>query len=226
MFGEWHLAVFGAEHIDIYIFIAIACNETSILVAAFSRWKTFTSHFIWTMQWGGAMSTSANNVNCSLAHARRWSHIPMTLSAGVPLKLIFIPGHTKSGGVLCYTLRTLSVRPSVSALFPCSNFITFWPIFFKLCIYIGIGEEWYGIASGLILFWNNRVMALDLCQKCFVLRFRALTLVPIFFKLCIDIGIGQEWYGIASGIISFRNNRVMALDLCPKCIFGQYLKNE
>ena len=71
-------------------------------------------------------------------------------------------------------------------------------------------------------------MALDVCQKCFVLRFRALTLVrflPIFFKLCIGIGIGQEWYGIAIRIISFKNNRVMALDLCPKCIFAQYLKN-
>ena len=70
-------------------------------------------------------------------------------------------------------------------------------------------------------------MALDVCQKCFALNFRALTLVPflpIFFKLCIDIGIGEEWYGIASGIISFRNNKVKALDLCPKCIFGQYLK--
>ena len=44
--------------------------------------------------------------------------------------------------------------------------------------------------------------------------------------VCIDIGIGEEWYGIASGLISIRNNRVMALDLCPKCIFGQYLKNE
>ena len=43
---------------------------------------------------------------------------------------------------------------------------------------------------------------------------------------CIDIGIGEEWYGIASGIISFRNNIVMALDSCPKCIFAQYLKNE
>ena len=122
----------------------------------------------------------------------------------------------------------VSIRPSVSASFPCSNFSTFWPIFFTLCIDIGIGEEWYGIASGLISFWNNRVMAFDVCQKCFALRFRALTLVPflsIFFKLCIDIGIGEEWYGILSGIISFRNNRVMALDLCPKFIFGQCLKN-
>ena len=57
-------------------------------------------------------------------------------------------------------------------------------------------------------------MALDVCQKCFVLRFLALfsMFLPIFFKLCIGIGIGKEWYGIASGIISFRNNRVMALE--------------
>ena len=74
----------------------------------------------------------------------------------------------------------LSVRPSVSASFPCSNFSTFWPIFFKLCIDIDIGEEWYGIASGLISFWNNRVMALDVCQKCFALHFPALTLVPLY----------------------------------------------
>ena len=43
---------------------------------------------------------------------------------------------------------------------------------------------------------------------------------------CTDIGNGEEWYGIASGIISLRNNIVMALDSCPKCIFAQYLKNE
>ena len=97
----------------------------------------------------------------------------------------FILRHTKSGGVLRYTLRTLSVRPSlrrpsVSASFRCSNFSTFWPIIFKLCIDIGIGKEWYGFASGLIPFWNNRVMALDVCQKFFVLRFRALSLVPFY----------------------------------------------
>ena len=28
-------------------------------------------------------------------------------------------------------------------------------------------------------------------------------------KFCIDVGIAEEWYGIASGLISFRNNRVM-----------------
>ena len=171
--------------------------------------------------------------------------------------IFYTPPHKKWRGIMLYppNFECPSVRLSVSTSFPCSNFSTFWPIFFKLCIDIGIGEEWYGIASGPISFWNNRVMALDVCQKCFALHFRALTLVPlyppnfecpsvrlsvsasfpcsnfstfwpIFFKLCIDIGIGEEWYLMASGIISFRNNRVMALDLCPKCIFGQYLKSE
>ena len=85
----------------------------------------------------------------------------------------------------------LSVRPSISASFPCSNFNTFWPIFFKLCIDIGIKEEWYEIASGLISFWNNRVMALDVCQKCFVLRFHALTLVPFYRFLQT---LHRHWY--------------------------------
>ena len=36
----------------------------------------------------------------------------------------------------------------------------------------------------------------------------------LVFKLCI----GYEG-GIANGLISFRNNRVMTLDLCKKCVF-------
>ena len=35
--------------------------------------------------------------------------------------------------------------------------------------------------------------------------------------------IREEWYGIAGGI-SFRNNIVMALDSCPKCIFAHILR--
>ena len=104
----------------------------------------------------------------------------------------------------CPSVRPSVIRASVRASFPCSKCSTFWSIFFKLCIDIGIGEEWYGIASGLISFWNNRVMALDVCQKCFALLCSNFsTFLPIFFKLCIDIGIGEEWYGIESGIISF-----------------------
>ena len=130
---------------------------------------------------------------------------------------------------LWVSVHPSSVHPSVSTSFPCSNFSTFWPIFFKLCIDIGIGEEWYGIASGLISFWKQQsygpwCMSKMLCASFPCSNFS--TFLPIFFKLCIGIGIGQEWYGIASGIISFRNNRVMTLDWCPECIFGQYLKNE
>ena len=82
--------------------------------------------------------------------------------------IVFIPRYTKSGGVLCCTLRNVwvSVRPSVSPSFPCSNFSIFWSIFFKLCIDIDIGEEWYGITNGLFSFRNNRVMALGLSKKC------------------------------------------------------------
>ena len=43
---------------------------------------------------------------------------------------------------------------------------------------------------------------------------------------CIDIDIREEWYGIAGGMILFRNNIVMALESCPECIFAQYFKNE
>ena len=61
----------------------------------------------------------------------------------------------------------LPVRPSVSASFPDSNLSSFWPIFFKVCMDIDIGEEWFGIASGLNSFINNRVIALDWCKMCF-----------------------------------------------------------
>ena len=37
---------------------------------------------------------------------------------------------------------------------------------------------------------------------------------PIFFKLCMDIDIREEWFAIANGlhVNSFINNRGMALD--------------
>ena len=42
---------------------------------------------------------------------------------------------------------------------------------------------------------------------------------PIFFKLCMDIDIRKEWFGIGNGLNSFINNRVMALDLCKNVFF-------
>ena len=38
------------------------------------------------------------------------------------------------------------------------------------------------------------------------------SLRPIFFKLCMEIDVREEWFGIANGLNSFINNRLMALD--------------
>ena len=68
----------------------------------------------------------------------------------------------KCGEVLCYTLRCLSVRPSVRpsvcpsvrpsvrpcSPFPIDNLSIFSRNFFKFCIHIVIGNEWYGIVNG------------------------------------------------------------------------------
>ena len=57
---------------------------------------------------------------------------------------------TKCGEVLCYTLRCLSVCPSVrpSAPFPIDNLSIYSRNFFKFCIHIVNGDEWYGIVNG------------------------------------------------------------------------------
>ena len=68
----------------------------------------------------------------------------------------------KCGEVLCYTLRCLSVRPSVRpsvrlsvrpsvrpcSPFPIDNLSIYSRNFFKFCIHIVIGDEWYGIVNG------------------------------------------------------------------------------
>ena len=41
----------------------------------------------------------------------------------------------------------------------------------------------------------------------------------IFFKLCLDIDIREEWFGIANGLNSFIINRVMALDWYKNVFF-------
>ena len=76
------------------------------------------------------------------------------------------------------------------ASFPCSNFSTYVPIFFKLCIDIGIEGEWYGIVSGIISFRNIIVMALDLCPKAFLVNILKMNgRISIKFCMCIDVYI-------------------------------------
>ena len=74
----------GSYLLYIYIFIAIALDETGVLVAVHFSIKTFTNHVIHTAPLGGATSTSSSSVLCLLTFAWHWSRIAMTLSAGVP----------------------------------------------------------------------------------------------------------------------------------------------
>ena len=69
------------------------------------------------------------------------------------LKTLLLTFYTQphfSVGVLCYTFWCLSVCPSVR---PCSPFLInnlsiYSRNFFKFCIHIVIGDEWYGIVNG------------------------------------------------------------------------------
>ena len=136
------------------------------------------------MGWTGSISSlglKESSSNSILYALSRRACVPRSL---------FIPRHTKRGGVLCYTLRKtfecLSVRPSVSASFPDSNLSRFWPILFKLCMDIDIRDQWL-IANGLNSCINNRVMALDWCKNVFFLNiFRTNGWILIKFCICID----------------------------------------
>ena len=57
----------------------------------------------------------------------------------------YTPPHF-SVGSLCYTFRCLSVRPC--SPFPIDNLSIYSQNFFKFCIHIVIGNEWYGIVNG------------------------------------------------------------------------------
>ena len=140
---------------------------------------------------------------------------------------VYIPRHKKCGGVFCYTLNHFecSGHLSVSASFLDSNLSSFWSIFFRLCINIDIGSEWFGIANGLNLFINNRVMALHWCKNVFFLHiFRTNGWILIkFCILCID----TYKIHVVSHALYFWSifNRVMALDRCQNFVFTQYLVN-
>ena len=86
------------------------------------------------------------------------------------------------------------------------------------CIDIGMGEEWYGIASGIISFRNNIVMALIHVRNAFLLNILRMN------RLFIDIYMIYI-YPITF-CFSLFFNRVMALDLCTKCVSPKYLPNK
>ena len=94
------------------------------------------------------------------------------------------------------------------------------------CLDIGMGEKWYGIASGIISFRNSIVMSLDSCPKCIFAQYLRMNR-RISIKLCICIDIYIHVYGIYIYPITFCFslffNRVTAVDLCTKCVSPKYL---
>ena len=66
--------------------------------------------------------------------------------AVVLLLLTFYTRPHFSVGVLFYTFRCLSVRPCSPFLI--DNLSIYSRNFFKFCIHIVIGDEWYGIVNG------------------------------------------------------------------------------
>ena len=77
---------------------------------------------------------------------------------------LFIPRHKVWRGIMLYPSVSvrLSVRPSVrpSAPFPIDNLSIYSRNFFKFCIHIVNGDEWYGIVNGQNLAIFNGVTAL------------------------------------------------------------------
>ena len=116
--------------------------------------------------------------------------------------IFYNPPHKKWRGIMLYPSKILkfwvSVRPSISASFPDTNLSSFWPIFFKLCMDIDIGEEWFGIANGLNSSINNRVMVLD-WYKNVVSGLTWVVFDRTFFKLWWTLISGRSGLGLQMG---------------------------
>ena len=140
---------------------------------------------------------------------------------------IFIPRHTKSGGVLCYALRTVWVsvhpyvrphtRPSICPSALCFRTLT-WVVFDRFSS--NFAWTLILIANRLNSFLNNRVMALDWCKNVFFLNiFRTNGWILIKFCICIDI----YKIHVVSNAHYFWS--VMALDWHQNFVYAQYLVN-
>ena len=98
---------------------------------------------------------------CSTLYIQFFMHGLSIVIKSVTVLTFYTPP-LKCGEVLCYTLRCLSVCPSVRPCspFPIDNLSIYSRIFFKFCIHIVIGHEWYGIVNGQNPSFFNGVTAL------------------------------------------------------------------
>ena len=83
----------------------------------------------------------------------------------------FIPRHTLVSGYYVIPFGVCPpIRPSVRPCspFPIDNLSIYSPNFFKFCIHIVIGDEWYGIVNGQNPSLFKGVTALFLLEKWFL----------------------------------------------------------
>ena len=95
----------------------------------------------------------------------------------------------------------------------------------KFCIHFIIDMIYVCIVNCHFSQICNRVMALDWCQKYFLLNILRMDGQNLT-KFCIHIIIDKIYVGKVKSHFSLICNGVMALDGCQKLVFAQYLDNE
>ena len=115
------------------------------------------------------------------------------------------------------------VSSSVRALFPDSNFSSFWPIFFKLCMDIDIRQEWFGMAMSFFFVNFEQRYGPCLTSDYFhcpltcelICGFRSNFVYALILTKC-RLGMIEQY-------VLFTFNRVMALDWYRYFVYTQYL---
>ena len=106
------------------------------------------------------------------------------------------------------------------ASFPCSNFSTFLPIFSCNPIPLLSDTDVYAKFDAFLLniLKMNRRISINILK----MNRR----ISIKFWICIDIYIYMIYIYPVTFCFSLFFNRVMALDLCAKCVSPKYLPNK
>ena len=119
----------------------------------------------------------------------------------------------------CCTLRTLSVHPSVIRPSVCQRFVSVLTLEILTYLLQTLHRQWYRGGVVWDCKWANFILKEKsygpwCMSKMFCTSFPCSnfsTFLSIFFKLCIDIGIGEELYGIVSWIISLKKQQLWLL---------------
>ena len=125
-------------------------------------WWSVTYHFRVTLTLTSDLVCRKIVSRTYLLYYLRWESLYKSLDTSLDAdvsRTIFIPRHTLVSG---YYVIPFGVCPSVRPCspFPIDNLSIYSQNFFKFCIHIVIGDEWYGIVYGQNPSIFNRVTAL------------------------------------------------------------------